>query len=144
MTNLLRSLDVARTMPRQSEVSVLRSQVHLGMVYMEMKNQEKALQAIEDAMALVFDGRDWVANALAVSPRGAGTFAEIREFEAARDVTHRLPQDELGQRSRCVDRRAEPEAPRGGPARLRGLGPSARQGFHASDGTCRLRLAEGT
>lgn len=52
VTNLLRSLDVARTMPRQSEVSVLRSQVHLGMVYMEMKNQEKALQAIEEAMAL--------------------------------------------------------------------------------------------
>lgn len=52
VTNLLRSLDVARTLPRQSEASVLRSQVHLGMVYMEMKNQEKALQAIEEAMAL--------------------------------------------------------------------------------------------
>lgn len=52
LSHLLQSMDHARARSSQSQASLLRSQVQLTLVYMAMKNGEKALQAIAEADAL--------------------------------------------------------------------------------------------
>ena len=52
LAHILKSMDFARARPRQSQASLLRSQVQLGLVYMSMKNGEKALKTISDAMLI--------------------------------------------------------------------------------------------
>ncbi|MGM9428957.1 ATP-binding protein [Hydrogenophaga sp. MI9] len=52
LANILQSMDHARARPEQAQASLLRSRVQLALVYMAMKNGEKALQAIADADAL--------------------------------------------------------------------------------------------
>lgn len=50
LSHVLRSLEVARTLPRQAESAMLRSQIHLGLVHMEMKHPQKALQIFDEAL----------------------------------------------------------------------------------------------
>ena len=52
LANLLKSMEFAMTRPRQSQASVLRTQVHLSLAYLTMKNGEKALKTIEDAQVI--------------------------------------------------------------------------------------------
>ncbi|HEX5739469.1 MAG TPA: HAMP domain-containing sensor histidine kinase, partial [Hydrogenophaga sp.] len=52
LSNTLKSMEVAITRPRQTQASLLRSQVQLGLIYMAMKNGEKALKTIDDAQTI--------------------------------------------------------------------------------------------
>ncbi|MFN4117643.1 ATP-binding protein [Acidovorax sp.] len=52
MTHLLRSLDLSRTLPRQAATSELRSRTHLELLHFDMKNPDRALQAIREALPL--------------------------------------------------------------------------------------------
>ena len=52
LTNTLKSLDYAKSRPQQSQASVLRSLNQLNNVYASMKNEEKALKVIEEALVI--------------------------------------------------------------------------------------------
>lgn len=52
LDQVLRSLDLARGLPRQAAMSEMRSQSHLAMVYMDMRNETQARRAIDEAMAM--------------------------------------------------------------------------------------------
>ena len=52
LANILKSMDHARARKEQASSSLLRSQVQLSLVYMAMKNGEKALATIAEADAL--------------------------------------------------------------------------------------------
>lgn len=52
LADILRSKDFALQRPRQARISLLRSQIYAGLVYLSMKNPEKALQTIDEAQAL--------------------------------------------------------------------------------------------
>ncbi|MBX3656716.1 MAG: hybrid sensor histidine kinase/response regulator [Ramlibacter sp.] len=50
--NVLKSMEFARRRPTQAQVSVLRAQVHLGLIYLYMKNPKEALKAIDEAQVI--------------------------------------------------------------------------------------------
>lgn len=52
LADILRSKDFALQRPRQSRVSLLRSQTYAGLVHLSMKNADKALESIDGAQAL--------------------------------------------------------------------------------------------
>lgn len=52
LANTLKSLEFAKSRPRQAEASVLRSLNLLNNIYASMKNEEKALSVIDEALAL--------------------------------------------------------------------------------------------
>lgn len=52
LTSTLKSLDYAKNRPQQSQASVLRSLNQLNNVYASMKNEEKALRMIEEALVI--------------------------------------------------------------------------------------------
>lgn len=52
LTSTLKSLDYAKSRPQQSQASVLRSLNQLNNVYASMKNEEKALRMIEEALVI--------------------------------------------------------------------------------------------
>ena len=52
LANVLRSLEISRTLPRQAATAELRSRTHLEIIHFDMKNPERALQAIREALPL--------------------------------------------------------------------------------------------
>ena len=52
LAQLLRSLELARTLPRQAATAELRSRTHLELLHFDMKNPARALQAIREALPL--------------------------------------------------------------------------------------------
>lgn len=52
LTSTLKSLDYAKARPTQSQASILRSLNQLNNVYASMKNPEKALKVIDDALVI--------------------------------------------------------------------------------------------
>ncbi|AFU47819.1 signal transduction histidine kinase [Acidovorax sp. KKS102] len=52
LAQLLRSLELSRTLPRQAATAELRSRTHLELLHFDMKNPERALQTIREALPL--------------------------------------------------------------------------------------------
>lgn len=52
LSNVLRSVELARTLPRQAATAELRSRTHLELIHFDMKNPERALQVIRETMPL--------------------------------------------------------------------------------------------
>ncbi|MDD2177835.1 ATP-binding protein [Acidovorax sp. D2M1] len=52
LTHLLRSLELSRTLPRQAATAELRSRTHLELLHFDMKNPDRALQTIREALPL--------------------------------------------------------------------------------------------
>lgn len=52
LTEVLRSVELARALPRQAATSELRSRTYVALIHSEMKNPDRALQAIREALPL--------------------------------------------------------------------------------------------